>query len=59
MYRAEAEALRTDPEVQARIERRRTMGPVERAVDDLLQRPDIGMRLCLCIAAEEARRANG
>ena len=51
--------VRTDPEVQARIERRRIMGPVERAVDDLLQRPDIGMRLCLCIAAEEARRANG
>jgi hypothetical protein len=39
-----------DPAVMARIEARRNMNLVQRAVDDLLHLPDIGQRLCLGIA---------
>jgi hypothetical protein len=39
-----------DPEIQARIEARRSMTPSQRAIDDLLQLPDIGERLCLGVA---------
>jgi hypothetical protein len=45
---------RPDPAVQARIEARRKMGPVERALDDLLRLPDLGERLCRGIAWQEA-----
>jgi hypothetical protein len=38
-----------------RIARRRAMGPVQRALDDLLQLPDLGERLCRSIAADELR----
>ena len=41
-----------DPAVQARIEARRTMTPVQRALDDLLHLPDFAERLCRCIAAQ-------
>jgi hypothetical protein len=40
-------AYKPDPELQARIEARRNMTPAQRALDDLLQRPDLGERLCL------------
>lgn len=43
-------AYKPDPTVQARIEARKTMTPVQRATDDLLQLPDFGIRLCLGIA---------
>jgi hypothetical protein len=49
---------RIDPAIQARIEARRAMTPVRRAVDDLVHRPDLGARICQAIAwhqAEEAR----
>jgi hypothetical protein len=39
-----------DPELQARIEARRNMTPAQRALDDLLQLPDLGERLCLSAA---------
>jgi hypothetical protein len=41
---------RPDPAIKARSEARRSMGLVERAVDDLLQLPDLGERLCRGIA---------
>ena len=34
-----------DPQVLARIEARRTMTPVQRAVDDILHLPDLGERI--------------
>jgi hypothetical protein len=40
-----------DPAIQARIEARRSMTPVQRALDDLLQLPDFAERLCRSIAA--------
>jgi hypothetical protein len=43
-------AHQPDPEIQARIETRRSMTPSRRALDDLLQLSDIGERLCLGIA---------
>jgi hypothetical protein len=43
-------AYQPDPEIQARIEARRSMTPSQRALDDLLRRPDLGERLCLGIA---------
>jgi hypothetical protein len=43
-------AYRPDPQMQARTEARRSMTPPQRALDDLLQRPDFGERLCLDIA---------
>jgi hypothetical protein len=43
-------AHKPDPEIQARIEARRSMTPSQRALDDLLQLPDLGERLCLGIA---------
>jgi hypothetical protein len=39
-----------DPEIQARIDARRSMTPSQRALDDLLQFPDLGERLCLAAA---------
>jgi hypothetical protein len=41
-----------DSAVQARIEARRNMSPVERAVDDLFHLPDLGERLARCIAVQ-------
>jgi hypothetical protein len=41
-----------DPALQARIEARRNMNPLQRALDDLLQLPDLGGRLARCIAAQ-------
>jgi hypothetical protein len=43
-------AYQPDPEIQARIVARRSMTPPQRALDDLLQRPDLGERLTLGIA---------
>jgi hypothetical protein len=43
-------AHQPDPEFQARIEARRSMTPSQRALDDLLQLPDLGERLCLGVA---------
>jgi hypothetical protein len=43
---------RPDPRAQALIEARRKMTPVQRALYDLLQLPDLGERLCRCIAAQ-------
>jgi hypothetical protein len=45
-------SYRPDPAVQARVEARRAMDPVQRAVDDLLHLPDIGERLARCIAVQ-------
>jgi hypothetical protein len=42
-----------NPAVQARIEARRNMNQVQRAVDDLLHLPDLGERLCRAIAWHE------
>jgi hypothetical protein len=39
-----------DPKIMARIGARRAMTPSQRALDDLLQLPDLGERLCLAIA---------
>jgi hypothetical protein len=55
LYDDRRRALRTttyapDPEIQARIETRRSMTPSQRALNDLLQLPDLGERLCLGIA---------
>ena len=36
-----------DPAMQARIEARRSMTPSQRELDNLLQQPDLGERLCL------------
>jgi hypothetical protein len=44
--------LQPDPAVQARIEARRNMTIVQRALDDLLQLPDLGERLARCIAVQ-------
>jgi hypothetical protein len=44
--------LAPDPAVQARIQARRNMTPVERALDDLLHLPDFAERLCRCIAVQ-------
>jgi hypothetical protein len=44
--------LQPDPAIQARIEARRNMTVVQRAVDDLLQLPDLGERLARCIAVQ-------
>jgi hypothetical protein len=41
-----------DPAIQARVEARKNMTPVQRALDDLLHLPDLGERLCQCIAAQ-------
>jgi hypothetical protein len=41
-----------DPAVQARIEARRNMTPVQRVLDDLLHLPDLGERLTRCIAVQ-------
>jgi hypothetical protein len=43
-------ACEPDPELQARIEARRNMTPGQRALDDLLQLPDLAERLCLAAA---------
>jgi hypothetical protein len=44
--------VQPDPELQARITARRSMTPIQRALDDLLHLPDLGERLCQCIAAQ-------
>jgi hypothetical protein len=44
--------LFSDTTVRARIEARRSMTPIQRALDDLLHLPDLGERLCRCIAAQ-------
>lgn len=36
-----------DPQLQAHIEARRNMTPAQRGLDDLLQLPDLGERICL------------
>jgi hypothetical protein len=40
-------AHQPDPKVQVRTAARRAMTPSQRALDDLLQLPDLGERLCL------------
>jgi hypothetical protein len=44
--------IEPDLETLARIEARRNMTPSQKALDDLLQLPDLGERLCLAIARE-------
>jgi hypothetical protein len=46
-----------DPRIQARIERRRGMTPVQRATDDLLQLPDLAERLVHSIARIEKQQS--
>jgi hypothetical protein len=43
-------AYELDPELRAHIEARRKMTLAQRALDDLLQLPDLGDRLCLAAA---------
>jgi hypothetical protein len=50
--RSSRNAYEPDPAVQRRIEARRNMTPIQRALDDLLQLPDLGERLCRCIALQ-------
>jgi hypothetical protein len=51
---------RPDPDLQARIEARRNMTPVQRAVDDLLQLPDLGERISRSIVwHDNAERLRG
>ena|SRR5215217_708797 len=50
--RAQRTEHQPDPAIQARVEARRNMTPVQRALDDLLHLPDFGERLCRCIAAQ-------
>jgi hypothetical protein len=45
-------AYQPDPRMQARIAARRSMTPSQRALEDLLQLPDLGERLCLAIARQ-------
>jgi hypothetical protein len=47
--------LQPNPQIMARIEARPNMTLVQRAVDDLLQLPDLGERLCKAIAWHAAQ----
>jgi hypothetical protein len=49
-----------DPTIRARIEARRNMSPVQRAVDDLLHLPDLGERISRSIIwHDNAKRFRG
>jgi hypothetical protein len=57
---ADRTSWRPDPTVRARTEARRDMGPVQRAVDDLLHLPDIGERISRSIIwHDNAKRLRG
>jgi hypothetical protein len=47
--------FRPDPAIEARVLARRGMTTLQRALDDLLHRLDLGERLVRCIALAEAR----
>lgn len=43
-------AYKPDPQIQARSEARKAMTPPQRALDNLMQLPDLGERICLGMA---------